>query len=189
MSTITNNNDREKFNEWSKTYERSFMQWLLFDRIHRGVLHHLPANFTPSHILDIGCGTGRLLRRMHTKWPSAVLVGVDPSEGMIEQAHTLTPEAILYQASAEQLPLEDRSVELVSSTISIHHWSDQDQGIREIWRVLRHEGFFVLVDVNIGHGHPLSRLQVRSLFIASGLSIYSQNSPVPFITFTVGEKL
>jgi ubiquinone/menaquinone biosynthesis C-methylase UbiE len=189
MSTIPNNNDREKFNEWSETYERSFMQWLLFDRIHRGVLNHLPVDFTPSHILDIGCGTGRLLRRMHAKWPSAVLVGVDPSDGMIDQAHKLTPDAILYQASAEQLPLEDTSVELVSSTMSIHHWNDQEQGIREIWRVLRHEGFFVLVDVNIGHGHPLTRPQVRVLFRASGLAVHSQSSPVPFITFTVGKKL
>jgi ubiquinone/menaquinone biosynthesis C-methylase UbiE len=189
MINGSDNGDREKFNEWSETYERSFMQWLFFDRVHRKALRYLPITFTPTHILDIGCGTGRLLRRMHTKWPSAALVGVDPSEGMIDKAHILTPEASLSQAFAEQLPLEDASVDLVSSTISFHHWNAQEQGIRETMRVLRRGGFLVLVDVNIGHGHPLTRPQVRALFLKSGLSIHSQNSPVPFITFTIGEKL
>jgi hypothetical protein len=38
------------------------------------------------------------------------------------------------------------------------------------------------------HGHPIPRSQVKTLFEDSGLSIRSQKSPVPFFTFTVGEK-
>jgi hypothetical protein len=38
------------------------------------------------------------------------------------------------------------------------------------------------------HGNPISRRQVRAIFKASGLSIRSQSTPVPFFTFTVGEK-
>jgi ubiquinone/menaquinone biosynthesis C-methylase UbiE len=188
MSLAFQNNDRDSFNQWSKTYERSFTQWLFFDRVHRGVLIHLPVGFTPTAILDIGCGTGRLLRRMHARWPAAALVGVDPSEGMITRAHQLTSPAIFYQASAEHLPLGDDSIDLISSTMSFHHWSDQAQGIQDISRVLHHGGIFILADTNIGHGHPLSRAQTRDLLLASGLSIYSQTTPVPFLTFTVGEK-
>ena len=188
MSAAHPNKDRERFNQWAETYDRSLMQWLFFERVHRGVLRRLPRSFNPTGIADIGCGTGRLLRRMHTRWPQAALLGVDPSDGMVSQAQLLTPFATFHQASAEQLPVEDDSIDLVTSTISFHHWNDQAQGIREISRVLRSGGLFTLADVNISHGHPLSRAQLRSLFVGSNLSIYSQTNLVPFLAITIGKK-
>jgi hypothetical protein len=54
---------------------------------------------------------------------------------------------------------------------------------------LRAGGFFILADMNLAtQGHPIRRPQVRAIFEDSGLSIRSQSSPVPFFTFTVGEK-
>ena len=182
-------NGRAHFNQWSKTYERSILQWLLFDPVHRGVLKRIPAGFTPTGILDIGCGTGRLLRRMQVRWPSATLVGVDLAEGMVARAHKQTPGATIYLAPAEHLPLENDSVNLVTSTASFHHWSDQAQGVREAARVLRPGGLFVLADMSLAaHGHPLSRSRVRAIFESAGLVIRSQTDPVPFFTFTIGEK-
>jgi ubiquinone/menaquinone biosynthesis C-methylase UbiE len=182
-------NGRQHFNRWSETYERSFMQWLLFDRIHRGVLTRIPASFSPTGVLDIGCGTGRLLRRMQALWPSTLLVGVDVAEGMVAQARGQTPGATIYQAPAERLPLENDSVDLVTSTASFHHWSDQAQGIREAARVLRKGGLFILADMSLAlHGHPVSRPKVRAMFEDAGLSIRSQTNPVMFYTFSVGEK-
>jgi len=182
-------NGRQHFNDWSETYERSFVQWLLFDRVHRGVLRRMPADFVPANILDIGCGTGRLLRRMHLRWPSAVLAGVDVAEGMVAQARAQTAYATIHQAPAEHLPIENDSVDLATSTTSFHHWSDQAQGVREAVRVMRKGGLFILADMNLAaHGHPLARSAVQGMFKDSGLSIRSQSSPVPFFTFTVGEK-
>jgi ubiquinone/menaquinone biosynthesis C-methylase UbiE len=189
MSHTTDINGLEHFNRWSRTYERSITQWLMFDRVHRGTLARIPSEFIPSDILDIGCGTGRLLRRMQSRWPSARLTGVDLAEGMVARARAMTPAAMIYQSPAEHLPLKDASVDLVTSTVSFHHWTDQTMGVHEAARVLRKGGLFVLADGNIGDGHPLSRAQVRGEFRAAGLSIRSQTSPVPFFTFTVGEKL
>jgi ubiquinone/menaquinone biosynthesis C-methylase UbiE len=189
MTTPPDINGRQHFNSWSETYERSFMQWLLFDRVHQGVLARIPANFVPANILDIGGGTGRLLRQMHLRWPSAILVGVDLSEGMVAQVRTQTTYAMIHQAPAEHLPLENNSMNLVTSTTSFHHWSDQTQGVRETVRVLRRDGLFILADMNLAvHGHPILRSAVQAMFKDSGLSIRSQSSPVPFFTFTVGEK-
>jgi trans-aconitate methyltransferase len=83
MSRPADVNKHDHFNHWSETYEHSLVQWLFFDRVHRGLLRRLPAGFTPAAVLDIGCGTGRLLRRMQKRWPSAVLTGVDLAEGML----------------------------------------------------------------------------------------------------------
>ena len=111
------------------------------------------------------------------------------AEGMVAQARAQTAYITFHQAPAEHLPLENDSVDLVTSTASFHHWSDQAQGVREAVRVLRRGGLFILADMNLAtHGNPITRPQVRAIFKASGLNIRSQTSPVPFYTFTVGEK-
>jgi ubiquinone/menaquinone biosynthesis C-methylase UbiE len=182
-------NGRHHFNRWSKTYERSFMQWLLFDRVHRGVLARISADFVPAAVLDIGCGTGRLLRRMGARWPAAHLAGVDVAEGMVAEARRQTPGAAIFLAPAERLPLMADAVDLVTSTTSFHHWSDRAQGIREAWRVLRPGGLFILADMSLPtHGQPISRSQVRAMFEAAGFIVRSQTNPVPFFTFTMGKK-
>ncbi len=188
MASFSETQNQERFDRWADTYEHSIEQWLFFDRVHRALLRRAPAGFYPHAILDIGCGTGRLLRRMHVRWPTASLTGIDLSEKMVAQARKFTPDAVIYQASAERIPLDDATVELVTSTISFHHWSDQKQGIREVFRVLRPGGIFILIDTNIGHGQPRSKSQLRDLFMACGLSIFSQSNLVPFLTFTIGKK-
>ncbi len=40
----------------------------------------------PSAVLDVGCGTGRLLEKAGAHWRAARLLGVDPAPGMIEVA-------------------------------------------------------------------------------------------------------
>ena len=110
MSVSSVNKDQEHFNQWAETYEQSFTQWLLFDRVHRAALKSLPSGFTPTGILDIGCGTGRLLRRMHARWPQAFLVGIDLAEGMVVPnidmdwvATTATSQVPLIPASIDGL--------------------------------------------------------------------------------------
>jgi ubiquinone/menaquinone biosynthesis C-methylase UbiE len=189
MTAPDDSNGRRHFNQWSNNYERSYMQWLFFDRVHQGVLSRIPPTFSPSVVLDIGCGTGRLLRRMSTRWHGIRMIGVDLAEGMAAQARARTPLASINLAPAEHLPLADGTVDLVTSTASFHHWSDQAQGVREAARVLRPGGLFILADMSIAtHGHPLARKQVRALFNDAGFSIRSQTNSVPFFTFTVGEK-
>ncbi len=176
------------FNRWSETYEHSFMQWLVFGPIQRRVLNSLPPGFIPGAALDVGCGTGRLLRRMHSCWPQAKLIGIDPAEGMVAQARRFTPNATIYHAPAEQIPLDSASVDLVTTTMSFHHWANQEVAVGEVVRVLRPGGYFILADVNIGHGHPLSKAEVRQLFQSCSFSIVSQRSIIPYVTVTVAEK-
>lgn len=140
--------DVGQFDRWSVRYERSKWQGLVFDRVHQKAFDFATSFGEPTAVLDVGCGTGRLLRAAHERWPKARLIGVDPSSGMVEAGRGLTP-AELHIASAEAIPLADDSVDLVFSTIAFHHWADPALGLREVARVLRPGGGFVLVD-NIG---------------------------------------
>ena len=165
------------FNRWSETYEDSWLQRILFDRVQDAVLG-LAGMEAQGTILDIGCGTGRLLRKGRARWPRAELVGIDPAEGMVRRARELMPDATFHLGMAESIPLPDASVGLVVSTVSFHHWSDQLQGLREVARVLRPGGRFILGDIVspkfLHHGQPRTRAEIRGMFGQAGLEVQLQ---------------
>jgi ubiquinone/menaquinone biosynthesis C-methylase UbiE len=185
MTTKHREKDVERFEQWASTYENSWLQRAFFDRAHQATLT-LAAGIVhqPVSVLDVGCGTGKLLRRATTYWPEAQLIGVDPANGMIEMAKRLTPNATFFTGMAEALPLQDASVDLALSTSSFHHWQDQAAGIREIARVLRPGGYFILVDASfpdwlvgvfrIRRFH--SPAQFRTLFTQEGLHVQTQQT-------------
>jgi ubiquinone/menaquinone biosynthesis C-methylase UbiE len=158
------------------------MQQRLFDPVHAAVVRQAQSRFTPARVLDIGCGSGRLLRKVHATWPEAHLAGVDPAQAMLEVARQLTPEARFYLGTGEALPLEDASVDLALSTISFHHWQDQAAGVREAARVVRPGGYFLLADFTLPTWLawllPRSRFhsatQMRALFEQAGLEVEAQ---------------
>jgi ubiquinone/menaquinone biosynthesis C-methylase UbiE len=104
----------------------------------------------PLRVLDVGCGTGMLLREMVDRLPNVLeIAGVDPSEGMLRVAREHGPEQIGYaRASADRLPYEDGRFDLIVSTMSFHHWRSQSAGLAEVARVLAPGGTFVLVDLS-----------------------------------------
>jgi ubiquinone/menaquinone biosynthesis C-methylase UbiE len=182
--------DVGQFDRWSARYERSKWQGLVFDRVHRKAFDLATPFGEPGAVLDVGCGTGRLLRAAHARWPKARLFGVDPSTGMIEGGRGLTP-ADLHVASAEAIPLPDDSVDLAFSTIAFHHWADPARGLREVARVLRPGGGFVLVD-NIGPDWIARYLKDRpyltgdereAMWSESGLRVLQQRRFVLFPVF------
>jgi len=189
--------DVERFDHWGATYERSWMQRRLFDAVHSAVLRQAESRFKPASVLDIGCGSGRLLRKVHDYWPEAHLSGVDPAQGMLEVARQLTPEVRFSMGSAEALPLSDASVDLAFSTISFHHWQDQAAGLREVARVLRPGGSFLLADFILpawfawllprARFHSAAR--VRALFEQAGLEVETQPAPVSrLVRLTIGTR-
>jgi len=188
----TNEQDVGQFDRWSVRYERSKWQRLVFDRAHGRALGLAKGWPAPSAILDVGCGSGRLLRAARERWPSARLFGVDPSSGMIEAARRLTP-AELHVTGAESLPLPDASIDIAFSTIAFHHWSDASRGLREVARVLRPDGHFVLID-NIGPNWMAAYLKDRpylsarqrvAVWSASGLRVTRQRRMFLFPIFPI----
>lgn len=191
--------DVQHFEKWSREYENSWMQRRLFVPIHEALLDLAATLPAPTSVLDIGCGTGRLLRAAAQRWPNTTLYGVDPAEGMVAVAQRLTPNATIQRGLAEKLPLPDASIDLAVSTMSFHHWGDQLAGVREIARVLRPGGHFILVDfappaalawisaISGERAQPL--LGRRRIFTAAGLRIQRQRRAVyPLIWATVAAK-
>jgi ubiquinone/menaquinone biosynthesis C-methylase UbiE len=100
-------------------------------------------------VLDAGCGTGRLLARVHAARPHIDLVGIDISAGMLKVAQQrIGDRARLEHAPVESLPFDSESVHLTLSANAFHYYEQPEQALREVRRVLVPGGRFAVVDWN-----------------------------------------
>jgi ubiquinone/menaquinone biosynthesis C-methylase UbiE len=130
-----------------------------YDRGWRGRLHHEISDRTaalavatagsPTRVLDVGCGTGYLLRTLAGRYPDAQqLCGIDAAPQMITTASAFARDDRLSftVGVAEEIGYPDGTFDLIVSTTSFDHWADQQAGLVECARVLRPGGHLVLVD-------------------------------------------
>jgi ubiquinone/menaquinone biosynthesis C-methylase UbiE len=140
-----------QFDRWASSYEDNTLQQHLFVPVQQTALQlALQLLPHPRRILDVGCGTGRLLRQARPRYPTAELVGVDLAGQMVATASAATPTrlAVRYvHGRAECLPFTNEVFDLIFATLSLRHWTDLPAGIAEIGRVLTPGGVVVLADV------------------------------------------
>ena len=105
---------------------------------------HMPVDQV-SHILDLGCGTGRYSGPLAKHFTADVL-GIDPSEKMLARARDKqTDDRVTYQrASGEELPIGDGSADMVFMSMILHHLPDPQCTAHECHRVLRQMGYVCL---------------------------------------------
>jgi ubiquinone/menaquinone biosynthesis C-methylase UbiE len=98
-------------------------------------------------ILDIGCGTGALLREIVRRAPGVRSVGIDLSPRMLGVARsTLLSGAELLRADVHRLPFTLAAFDLVVSASSFHYWEQPGLALEEIARVLRPGGELIITD-------------------------------------------
>jgi SAM-dependent methyltransferase len=89
-------------------------------------------------VADVGAGTGKLTRLLAGS--GARVIAVEP----IPEMRALIPDAEVVDGTAEELPLEDESVDVVT-VAQAFHWFDHERALPELHRVLRPGGFLALV--------------------------------------------
>lgn len=100
----------------------------------------------PSRVLDVGSGTGRLAARLKQRWPQAEVLCVDVAVGMLRQARKragLFKPLRRIAGDARALPLTDRSVDLLVSSLCLQWLDDPAPAFREFARVLRPGGWML----------------------------------------------
>lgn len=107
-------------------------------------------------ILDVGCGAGMdLLLAARRVNPHGKAIGLDMTLAMCERARAAAVQAGLWQSldirvgRAEELPVEDESIDVVISNGVINLSPDKYRAFGEILRVLRPGGRLYLADVVI----------------------------------------
>ena len=138
--------------------------------MHRGwknsTINHLHL-YNGIRILDLAAGSGDLSKRIRDAYPSAVCTLADPSEPMLNNAIAqLSNWAKQYViCSAEQLPFPPASFDRVVIGFGFRNFTDQQQSLHEIYRVLSSDGMIAILEFS----KPNSKL-VQNLYQS-----YAQN--------------
>lgn len=138
------------FDAWSRVYDFPLVQRATYRPVHDAVLRELAAE-PCARVLDVGCGTGRLAARLVEAPSVLMVVGLDFSAGMLEQARARlgsAPAAALVRGDATRLPFADAAFDAAVSTEAFHWFPDQDAALAEIRRVLRPGGRLLLALVS-----------------------------------------
>lgn len=113
----------------------------------------------PTSVLDIGCGTGDVLRQLAAFDAELECYGVDPSPAMLriatrniaEAAHrqgdrsSLEERIHLSLGSSRCIPF-DKEFDLIFSTYSFHEWTDREHSIAPILGRLKVGGAFAVYE-------------------------------------------
>ncbi len=166
--------------KWSISYDDRCIEYTrdIFDRL-VGDQMHLPAETA----LEIGGGTGFFLLNLMQSGVATSGTATDISQGMVDQAVRNSEQLGLQVsgqvADVEELPFDDASFDLVVGHAFLHHIPDVDQALREIMRVLRPGGRFVVCGEPTRKGdfvaRRLSRLTWRSARFAAALPLIPNN--------------
>ena len=133
--------------EYAKAAKHYDEKWAFYvEATTRETLRRLPLN-AASRVLDVGCGTGELLRRIRANVPDAVLAGLDPVPEMLDVAREkLSGHDDLRVGYADRLPWNAGTFDVVVSCNMFHYISEPLRALREMARVLRPTGALVLTD-------------------------------------------
>lgn len=148
---------RDQFQKWSRTYDRSLLNELVFFPAIRACQEEITrwrqrCGTDRYRILDVGCGTGTLLTMLSRDSAAQTLVGLDYSPNMIRGVVDKTRELGLegrVQAvcgDSERLPFAEGAFDVVTCCNSFHHYPNQAAAIAGFARVLRPGGILILID-------------------------------------------
>jgi len=97
-------------------------------------------------VLDIGCGKGRFLKIL--KEQGAIVWGIDTSRKLLEIAKKISG-AKLSVASATNLPFNDETFDYLLCIEVLQHIPDTKEAIAEMARVVKKDGYIIIIDRNI----------------------------------------
>jgi len=143
---------RTQFDKWAASYDRSWLNEIVFFPTIRACQEEIARwqqrrGELSYQLLDVGCGTGRLLTTLAADARAARLVGLDYSSEMVRAAqHKLGARGEVVHGDAEHLPFADASFDVLTCCHSFHHYPHQPTVVREFYRVLRPGGLLIVVD-------------------------------------------
>jgi ubiquinone/menaquinone biosynthesis C-methylase UbiE len=159
-----------------------------------------------DRVLDVGCGTGYLTRRMAAQvGPQGAVTGVDPSPPVLAYANRKNRRAsgapcVYREGTAEALDLPDASFDTVVTSLMLHHLPEELRPVAlgEMCRVLRPGGRLLVVEfrppttgigrhlVHGGLGHAMSHNRVDlldGLVTDAGFEVRGSGDVRPWLTY------
>ncbi|MDD7477363.1 MAG: class I SAM-dependent methyltransferase [Desulfovibrio sp.] len=137
----------------------------------------------PEQIVDIGCGGGRNAAELLRRFPRSSLIAVDYAEESVAKTRKVNREAVragrceALVADVSSLPLPSDHFDLATAFETVYFWPDPVENFREVRRVLRPGGTFLIVNEADG---TIPR-DARWTDIIDGLKIYNGDQLIGFL--------
>ncbi|HEY3237206.1 MAG TPA: class I SAM-dependent methyltransferase [Polyangiaceae bacterium] len=171
-------------------YDAMWNQYASFDAISPAAFHRrrmmveLVRRFAPSAqaVLDVGCGTGALMRELARELPAARIIGADVSLVSIESSQRQRPDFETFQMDLSDADFEEHHAlrraqyDLLTCSEVLEHIADDTQAVRRLRSLLRPGGHLIAsvpggkmsrFDERIGHHRHYDREQFRRLLSES----------------------
>ena len=107
-----------------------------------------------SKVLDLGCGNGTTALSLYDELGCNIVgvdlsgVRIDNAKGALKQRAADVQASVAFEkASATNLPFEDGTFSHVWSQATLYHVHDQEDALKEAYRVLRDDGIFIFDDL------------------------------------------
>lgn len=149
-----------------------------------------------SVIMDLGCGTGDLIRYLANRFKQHNFIGEDIDEKTLNYAKQFKQENTFYIKGIEnKIPAENESINLVFAHEVIEHTNNDKLFIQEIKRILKKNGIFAVTtpnrdkvpfkNTNPDHKRHYTVRELEQLFLNSDFKILSVNYRWPKFSRTI----
>jgi trans-aconitate 2-methyltransferase len=106
------------------------------------------------HVVDLGCGTGRLTRRLHVQLQASTTLGIDRSPRMLAAGAGAAAEGIRFeQRDIAAFPADDEQFDVIFSNAALHWVDDHAALFERLASALTPRGQLA-VQVPAMHDHP-----------------------------------
>ncbi len=141
------------------------------NEILESVLTEVKGLFIPSNlkILDVGCGQGELLKKISKILPNAEMNGCDYVD---YKSFDLNDLKFFQHDCNLNLPVEDASFDLITSSEVIEHLENPRHFVRELARITKPQGFIVITTPNLESYTSLISFWIRGYHSAFGGKAY-----------------
>ncbi len=150
-------------------------------------------------VADVGCGWGHSLKKLNDRFSPQRLIGMDIDPEMLaasaKEAANSGVQVEFVNCSSSRLALPDNSVDLLFCHQTFHHLIDQEQAIREFFRVLKPGGVLLFAEstrryihswiIRLLFRHPMdvqkSAPEYLALIRGAGFNVLPESISYPYL--------
>ena len=130
-------------------YEKLWVQKYVLEPSRNLIVENIDYLATSFRILDVGCGIGQLCADLNKAFPNAEIVGIDPSEKMIERARKINyNKNIKYITGFAENILFEEKFDVIVSTNAFPYVLDKTYFLEKIKKTLNPNGKLLLLFAN-----------------------------------------
>ena len=140
-------------------------------------------DISPKSIADLGCGGGKNVTKLIKLFPNAKVTGFDYSSVSVKKSKEANKEAIkagvcnIVQGDVSVMPFNNEQFDLLTAFETIYFWPGPLQSFREVFRVLKSGGTFMIVNEFDG----ISEREKKYEQLIDGLKIYENKELTDYL--------